>query len=114
METPRRRRVFLFILFTLAAIVVGSYAIVFLIQPSAYEAAAEWAEALSGAWLASAPSGQAYRDTGSGLTQGFQQEFQIKGTDPLMAVWVEVRRPLYAPFWRVADIVEEKVDLDPD
>jgi hypothetical protein len=97
------------------AVVVTSYVIMFLLQPAAYDAAAAAARkrCQEHGWPAQLLC-RRYRDTGSGLWQGFQQEFQITGTDPLMAIWVEVRRPLYAPFWHVADIVEEQVDLEPD
>ena len=92
-----------------------TWAIVYLLQPTGQEVAAAaarkrckehgWPEQLAV---------RLHSDTGSGLTQGLVQEFEIDGSDPRMAVWVEVRRPLYAPFWRVAQIGENKVDLDPD
>ena len=115
MLTRNRQRTSLGILIVTAAVVVISYAIVFLIQPSACEAAADGARlrCQQHGWPAQLLP-RLHRDTGSGLTQGFQQQFHIKGTEPLMAVWVEVKRPLYAPFWRIVDIVEEKVDLEPD
>jgi hypothetical protein len=55
-----------------------------------------------------------YRDTSTQFVQGFQQEFEVEGTDPRMSVWVEVRRPLYYPVWRTHEILESKVDLEPD
>ena len=115
MPILERRRLSVLILAALAAVAVIAYATVFLAQPSASEAAAlvaknrckehGWPERL-------VP--RMYTDSGSGLTQGLMQEFQIDGTEPRMAIWVEVRRPLYAPFWRVAQIIETKVDLDLD
>jgi len=97
------------------AVAMTSWAIVFLLQPTSQEAAAEaarkhcsergWPERLAV---------RRYRDTGSGLYQGLQQEFEIDGTEPRMAVWVEVRRPLYAPFWRVAEILEYKAEVNDD
>jgi hypothetical protein len=94
------------------AVAVGATLLTFLIQPGAHDAAA-LARCSARGWPRKlAP--RRYRDTSSGITQGFQQEFEIDGTDPRMAVWVEVRRPLYAPVWRVAEIVEVEVDTEPD
>ncbi len=115
MRTRRRMRTGSWVLIGAAALALTSWAIVFLLQPTAQEAAAGaarkrckergWPERLVA---------RRYRDTGSGLYQGFQQEFEIDGTDPRIVAWVEVRRPLYAPFWRVAEIIEVQAEVDDD
>ena len=115
MATMNRMRTGWRVLTGAGGLAVITWAIVYLLQPTAQEASAGTARkrCKEHGW----PEQLAVRlhsDTGSGLTQGFMQEFEIDGTDPRMEVWVEVRRPLYAPFWRVAQISEHKVDLDPD
>ena len=115
MATMNRMRTGFRVLIGAGVLAVITWAIVYLLQPTAQEVAAGAARkrCQEHNW----PEQLAVRlscETGSGLTQGFLQEFQIDGTDPRMQVWVEVRRPVYAPFWRVAQISENKVDLDPD
>ena len=115
MAITNRLRTGFRVLIGAGVLAVLTWAIVYLLQPTAQEAGAAaarkrcrehgWPEQLVV---------RLYCDTGSGLTQGVLREFQIDGTDPRMAVWVEVRRPVYAPFWRVAQIFETKVDLDLD
>ena len=109
------RRLTILLLATVAAVAVIADATVYLLQPSAFQATAAvarkrcrehgWPERLLP---------RMYNDSGSGLTEGFVQEYWIEGTNPKMSIWVEVRRPLYAPIWRVAQLIETKVDLDPD
>jgi hypothetical protein len=96
-------------------VVAGTILLTDLLEPSARVAAAAAARSrcLSQGWPPRLQAGR-YRDTSSGLTQGYQQEFQVDGTDPRMALWVEVRRPLYAPVWRVVEIVEVEADVDSD
>jgi hypothetical protein len=115
MGLPRRLRSGLIALIVPVALAAVVYVTLRLRQPSAYEAAAEaartrcrehgWPERLAA---------RRYREEGFGWDEGFQQEFEIDGTAPRMAVWVEVRRPIYAPYWRVAEILEVEADVDPD
>jgi hypothetical protein len=108
-----RKRIAVRVSIGLGALALISWALVYLVQPTAREAAAHAARkrceqhGWSGKLMI-----RRYRDTGSGLAEGLQQEFEVDGTDPKMAIWVEVRRPLYAPVWRVAEILEERVDPD--
>jgi hypothetical protein len=99
----------------LVVVLAGAILLMALLGPSAHDAAAAAARSRcdSHGWPPRVQAGR-YRDTSSGLTLGYQQEFQIDGTQPRMALWVEVRRPLYAPLWRVAEIVEVEADVDAD
>ena len=97
MAIVRRRRLSILILAPLATVAVIAYATVYLVQPSASEAAVEAAKNRCkehGAPAAGTPD--VYR-LGFRVAQGLMQEFQIDGSEPRMAIWVEVRRPLYAP-----------------
>jgi hypothetical protein len=93
----------------------GAIALTFVLQPTALEAVAAAARSRCAArgWPANLKV-RRYRDTSAGLMQGFQQEFHVAGTEPLMALWVEVRRPIYAPVWKVTKIIEVEADVDAD
>jgi hypothetical protein len=96
-------------------VAAGAIALILVRQPTALETAAAAARSRCDArgWPANLKV-RRYRDTSAGLMQGFQQEFHVAGTEPLMALWVEVRRPIYAPVWKVTKIIEVEADVDAD
>jgi hypothetical protein len=55
-----------------------------------------------------------YLDSSSWFQQNLFQEFQVVGTEPFMALWVEVRRSIYDPTWRLVRTVDEQVEVEPD
>ena len=55
-----------------------------------------------------------YLDSSSWLRQNLLQEFQVVGTEPFTALWVEVRRSIYDPTWRLVRTVDEEVEVEPD
>ena len=55
-----------------------------------------------------------YLDSSSWFRQQLLQEFQVVGTEPFTALWVEVRRSIYDPTWRLVRTVDEEVEVEPD
>jgi hypothetical protein len=55
-----------------------------------------------------------YLDSSTWFQQDLLQEYQVDGTEPLMSLWVEVRRSTYDPTWRLVRTVDEEVEVGPD
>lgn len=55
-----------------------------------------------------------YLDSSSWFQQDLLQEFQVVWTEPFMSLWVEVRRSIYDPTWRLVRTVNEQVEVEPD
>ena len=55
-----------------------------------------------------------YLDSSSWFQQQLLQEFQVVGTEPFTSLWVEVRRSILDPTWRLVRTVNEEVEVEPD